>query len=300
MEALDEPRGDDADHALVPALVGQDVAAPSLLRLRPLLDLGQRLAQDPVLDALPLPVQLLELMGQLSGLVGVLGEEELESRTRPAETPRRVDARRQPEPDRALVDAGWIDAGGLHQRPEPHLLRARQRAEARERERPVLVHERDDVGDRRERDQVEVPRERLVTRAEQRLAELVDDAGAAELRKRVLGGARRDDRAVWQRLARPVVVGDDDVEPTRSRFGDLFDRGHAAVDREHEAAAFVGEARQGLALDAVAFLEAARQVPGDVGAELAQDEDGQGGGADPVRVVVTVDANALAGGDRSS
>ena len=144
-----------------------------------------------------------------------------------------------------------------------------------------------------------MPRERLVTRAEQRLAELVDDAGAAELRERILGGARRDDRAVGQRLARPVVVGDDDVEPTRSRFGDLFDRGHAAVDREHEAAAFVGEARQGLALDAVPFLEAARQVPGDVGAELAKDEDGQGGGADPVRVVVTMDANALAGGDRT-
>ena len=183
VEALDEPRGDDADHALVPALVGQDVAAPPLLGLRPLRDLGQRLAQDPVLDALPLAVQLLELMGQLSGLVGVLGEEKLERRTRPAETPRRVDARRQPEPDRSLVDAGRIDSGGLHQRPEPHLLRARECAEAGERERPVLVHERDDVGDRRERDQVEMPRERLVTRAEQRLAELVDDAGAAELRE---------------------------------------------------------------------------------------------------------------------
>ena len=145
VEALDEPRRHDPDHALVPALVGQDVAAPALLRLRPFLDLGQRLAQDPVLDALPLAVELLELVSQFPGLVSVLGEQELERRTRPAEAPRGVDARREPEPDRALVDPRGIDAGGLHQRPEPRLLRTRKRAQARERERPVLVDERDDV-----------------------------------------------------------------------------------------------------------------------------------------------------------
>ena len=143
-----------------------------------------------------------------------------------------------------------------------------------------------------------MPPERFVTGAEQRLAELEGDAGAAELRKRVLGRTRRYDRAVGQRLARPVVVGDDDVEPPRPRLGDLLDRGHAAVDREHEAAAFVGEARQRFALDAVAFLEAARQVPGDVGAELAQDQDGERSRADSVGVVVPVDADALPVRDR--
>src|SRR5436189_163548 len=37
--ALDEPRGDDADHALVPLLAREHVAALPLLRLRPSLDL---------------------------------------------------------------------------------------------------------------------------------------------------------------------------------------------------------------------------------------------------------------------
>ena len=104
-------------------------------------------------------------------------------------------------------------------------------------------------------------REQLAVRAEQRLAELVDDAGAAELRERVVGRARGDDRAVGQRLAGPVVVGDDDVEPARARLGDLLDRGDAAVDGQDEPAALVGEPREGLALEAVALLEAARQVP---------------------------------------
>ena len=61
VEALDEARGDDPDHALVPVLARDDVAAPAALRLGPRLDLGDRLAQDPVLDRLALAVQLLEL-----------------------------------------------------------------------------------------------------------------------------------------------------------------------------------------------------------------------------------------------
>ena len=77
--------------------------------------------------------------------------------------------------------------------------------------------------------------------AEERLAELVDDAGAAELRKRIVGRTRRDDRAVGQRLARPVMVGDDHLEPARLRLGDLRDGRDAAVDGEHEPAALAGE-----------------------------------------------------------
>ena len=239
-------------------------------------------------------------MREPAGLVLVLGEQQLERGARAAQAARRVDPRREPEPDGALVDPRRIDARDLHQRPEPRLLRACERAEAGERERAVLVDERNDVGDRRERDQVEVPRERLVTRAEQRLAELVDDARAAELGERVVGGPRGDDGAVRERLARPVMVRDDDLEPARPRLGDLLDRGHAAVDGEDEPAALVGEPRKRFALDAVALLEAARQVPDDVRAELAQDEHRERGRADAVRVVVPVDADALAGGDRAS
>ena len=103
---------------------------------------------------------------------------------------------------------------------------------------------------------------------------------------------------VRERLAGPVMVGDDDLEPARPRLGDLLDRGHAAVDREDEPAALIGEPLERFALDAVAFLETARQVPDDVRAELAQDEHRERGRGDAVRVVVAVDADSRAGCDR--
>src|SRR5215467_7550292 len=87
------------------------------------------------------------------------------------------------------------------------------------------------------------------------------------------------------------MVGDDDVEPALPRLGDLGDGGDAAVDGENESAAVVCEPGERLTADAVTLVEAAREVPGDVGTELAQEQDGEGGGGDPVDVVVAVDAD---------
>ena len=176
------------------------------LLLGPLLDLRRRLAEDPRLDRLPLAVQLLELVREPPRLVGVVGQQQLERGARMAEPSGGVDARPEPEAARAGVDRRRIDAGRAHQRLQPRLLRARERAQARDRERAVLVDERHDVGDRRERDEVEVPLRDLRVDAEERLAELVDDAGAAELRERIVGRPRRDDRAVGQRR-RPAGGG---------------------------------------------------------------------------------------------
>ena len=212
MVALDEARGDDADHALVPVRAGDGVRAPGSLLGRPGLDLGDGLAQDPALDRLALAVQLFERVGEPAGLRLVLCEQQLERFARVPEASGGVQARREAEPDGAGVDSGRVDAGALHERAQPGLRGARERAEPGDRERPVLVDERDDVGDRREGDEVEVATRDLGVDAEQRLAELVDDAGAAELGERVRGRTGGDDRAVGQRLARPVMVGDDDVE----------------------------------------------------------------------------------------
>ena len=61
VEALHEPRGHDPDHAAVPVLAGDDVRAATALRLGPGLDLPDGVAEDPVFDPLPVPVQRLEL-----------------------------------------------------------------------------------------------------------------------------------------------------------------------------------------------------------------------------------------------
>ena len=72
----------------------------------------------------------------------------------PAQAPGRVDPGRQPEPDGGCVDGGGVDAGHAHQRAEPGLLGAREAPEADGRECAVLVDERDDIGDRGERDEI--------------------------------------------------------------------------------------------------------------------------------------------------
>ena len=95
-----------------------------------------------------------------------------------------------------------------------------------------------------------------------------------------------------------MVIGDDDLEPERARVLDLGDGGDPAVDRQHELEPLLGEPRQRVGVQAVALLEARRQMPRDVGAELAQQEDGERGRADPVGVVVAVHADARAGLDR--
>src|SRR5207253_3706730 len=107
-----------------------------------------------------------------------------------------------------------------------------------------------------------------------------------------------DDWTLRKRLCRPVVVGDDDVETARLRTRDLVDGADPAVDGEHEPAALIGEAVEGLAREAIALVEAARKMPVRFGAERTQRQDGERGRADPVDVVVAVDAYALAVRDR--
>jgi hypothetical protein len=82
-----------------------------------------------------------------------------------------------------------------------------------QRERAVLVDQRDDVRDRRKRDDVEVPFEERMLGPEQRLRELPDDGGAAEALERIVALQRRDDRARRERLGRAMVIGDDHFQP---------------------------------------------------------------------------------------
>ena len=196
--ALDEPRGDDADHALVPAGAGDHVGAATPALLGPLLDRLDGLPQDPLLDGLPVAIQVLELGGELLRGLTLLRQQELERGFGPAEPSGGVQARREPEADRTGVDRGRIHARRAHQLLEAGLLRARQLPQPGDGQAAVLVQERHDVGDGGDRDEVEVPQERLRARPEQRLSELPDDPGAAELRERVLAAVGPDDRAIRQ------------------------------------------------------------------------------------------------------
>jgi len=91
------------------------------------------------------------------GLAVVLGQQQRQCSLGTAEPPGCVDPRREAEANRLLVDGGWIDPADAHQRAQARLLRLRDAAQAEQRERAVLVDKRDDVRDRRECDDVEVP-----------------------------------------------------------------------------------------------------------------------------------------------
>ena len=112
----------------MPVIAPDDVGPPSTLRLRPLLHLCDRGAQDLVLDRLAVAVQLLEPVGEPASLLAVGREEQLERRARVTEPAGRVDPRCQPETDLAGVDRRRIDARDAHQRLQSRLLRARERA----------------------------------------------------------------------------------------------------------------------------------------------------------------------------
>ena len=197
----------------MPALSGDDIAAVVAPGGRPRLDLADRLAHDPLLDRLPLAVQRLELLGELPGLGRILSEQQLQRRLGPAQASGGVDPRREPEADRTLVERGRIHAGDAQQRAQARLLRLREAAQTDERERTVLVDERHDVGDRRERHDVEMPLEERVVGAEQPLGQLPHHRGPTETGKGIIALERGDHRTCRERLRRAVVVGDDDLEP---------------------------------------------------------------------------------------
>ena len=193
------------------------------------------------LHSLPLTVEP-ELRRNRARLRPVHREQQLEREVRATQPPRRVDARREPERDRAGVDSRRIDASGLHQRLQPRPARSRERAQACRGEGAVLVDERHDVRDRRQGDEIERPRDGRVVVAEEGARERVDDARAAQVGARVRRGPRRDDGTFRQRRGRPMVVGDDHVETELTRARDLLHRGDPAVDRQHEVDAVLGEA----------------------------------------------------------
>ena len=195
---LDQPRGDDADHALVPALVCEHVASRAPPRIRPGVDLPtasrtmrssterrSRLNSSSCSASRP-PSPRRRRAGARAPPSGL--------HSRPAALIR--GARRKPTAPRRR---GRVDARHAHQRAKPGRRACFELLQPGDRERAVLVDERDDVGDRRERDQIEMPVERHSRR---RLAQLEDDPGTAELGERVLRGPRGHDRAIGKRPRR--------------------------------------------------------------------------------------------------
>ena len=237
--ALGDPRGDDPDHARVPALAGEHVGGALARRG----DLGLGLEEDARLDVAALGVGAVELLGDRGR---ALRRPPVRTSSRPGvgavQAPRGVDPRREAEADRARVEP-------LPGRPAP---RASARAAPASPSRPARAGPRARGGGSRRaagrsRRPSPAPRGRGPRRRRpsrpplappSACAELVATAGRAQVRARVAADGRVDDRRVGQRAvgARAVVVGDDHVDAGRARGGDLLDGGDRAVDGDQQAA----------------------------------------------------------------
>ena len=90
-------------------------------------------------------------------LVGVLREHEIERDVGATQASGGVDARREPKADGARVDGRRVDARAAHERLQPRAACRGESLQPGRGERAVLVDERDDVRDRRQRDEIEVP-----------------------------------------------------------------------------------------------------------------------------------------------
>ena len=119
--ALGDPRGDDPDHAGMPALGGEhERAAFGMLG-----DERLGLEADPGLDVAALGVDAVELLGDGLGPFAVLGQQQLEPRVGAVQAPGGVQPRAEPEADRGLVEPARVHARDVHQRPQADLARAR-------------------------------------------------------------------------------------------------------------------------------------------------------------------------------
>ena len=311
VKPLDQPPGHDADHALVPAAIGEH--------------------ERRIVDGVEVLPGLLRGRQQDAPLLGLTGRVELVQEVRQRLRPGRVGRREQFDPAADVAHpAGGVEPGGeleghvLAVDPaavaEPgHLDEPRDAgpavvAQAGQRvlhEDPVLVEQRHHVGHRAQGRQADrpqqhaaQPRRHLLCPAGprgDRPGQLEGHAGAAQVAEGI-GGARqpRMDEHVGrrQRLVEMMMVGDDELHAQGPGPSGRLHGGDPAVHRDDQAAAVGGERLDGPRLEAVAVLEAVGHVPADAGADRLEAAQQDRGAAHAVGVVVAVHHDPAAGPGR--
>ena len=171
----------------------------------------------------------------------------------------------------------------------------------------IQADERHDVGDRRQRDEIErgeeigrlavVPETGLPQGAIERDQGHRDHAGGAEIAEAgeiVLPVGIDDGQRGRQRFRRLMMVEHDDVEPEPPRLGERLMADRAAVDRHQQARALGGEAGDRLDIGAVAFGDAIGDVNKRLAAASVEEFGDQRRAAGAVDVVIAEDRDPFA------
>ena len=301
-EALDEARRDDPDHALVPVRAGDDVAAMAAARLGPRLDLVDRGAEDPLLDApaargsaprarrrAASPRAASSVSSSASAASG--------RPSRPAALIRGA-SRKPIAPSSHAAGSTPRDA---HERPQPGLLRLREppqpeparargsrRGAARRRRRSRARRGRGagrGTGARRRAAPRRASRRRRSRRGPANgYAPLPSGA--------TTGQSGNASPGRWWSVT--TMLEPEPRAPPSTSATAVIPQSTVSTRSTPSAASRASV----WPFEAVALLEPRRQVPLRLGAELAQQQHGERGRADPVGVVVAVDADPRAGRDR--
>ena len=297
--ALGEARRRDTDDARMPALAGEHERVRLGLIGRQLRARGLGGRGDLALRRTALGVGTVELRGDLRRPIIVGRQHQLDSGVGAIEAPGGVDPGSEPEPDGLLVDRLGLHLRNRHQRADPSAPRRPHRGQPLAHQPPVLADERHQVGDRRQRNQVEIlsrgvppapGRVRVPGAAgvAKRDRELVGHPRGAQGTERVARDDRVQDRAIGQLGGRLVVVGHDHLDARGASRRDLLRRRDSAVHRDRHLRAAGANLLDARERQPVAVAQPVGDQPVALGAELAQHRDEDRRRADPVDVVVAV------------
>jgi hypothetical protein len=154
-------------------------------------------------------------------LLGCLGEQQPGCLERLAHPAGGVESRREREGDGVQVDRVGRDPRAGQEGRDPGSRIGPEPLQTQPRDRPVLAHDRRDVGHGAERRKVgQVQRDR----AQEQMCHLERDAAAGQTPVGIarVGPVRVDDRQGRRKVRRDaVVVGDDDIDAALPRQGDL-------------------------------------------------------------------------------
>ena len=315
MVLLNQPRGDDPNHTGVPVAACQNQARsyPQVIGQLPKCRFSG--GRNLPFRSPPLAIGPTQLNRNLLCPPLVVGQKQLNPSIGPVQPPRSIDPRSQSEGKIPLIELRRLAFRSRNQRPHPRPPHAPHLLQPAPDQRPVLPHQRHDIGNGRESHQIEiavpkgvrgrVPGDSARKRARgpcprrptQPTSKLPRNPGPTKLGKRIPIESRMQNRAIRQLIPRLMVVGDDDLHPKLLRQPHLLHRRDPAIDGDDQPGVPLRKPLDVGGLEPVAIRQAVGDQPVALGAQLAQRPDQERRRADPVDVEIAVDRNPLAGSD---
>ena len=306
-EFLLQPRGDEADHAGMPAFGRRDDDRALVLEPERGQRLGFGLRFRRLLDDAALGVEAVEFGRDPRRFRDIAFQQQPHAEIGAPDAAAGIDARAQHEAEMPGFRR-TVQPRHVHQRGMPDMVAAAHRDQALGDEGAVEPGQRRDIGHRAERDMMqhaEQIRLRPFAGPESAAAQFAIDrdqrhqheADGGEITEagKIVGPVRIHQRIdLGQFVAALVVIDDDDGHAELSRFRQRLEAGGAAIDRHQQRRALARQHPHGFDIGAVAFEDAVGNVDQRIEPAMAQMPGQQRRRGRAVDVVVAEDRDLLA------